>query len=308
MAEADEEGQITRAYGFNPHTQQARTNEEDEDAEEGSLWSTDSIWQADLAAGQSLKEASYHYLVTDHLGVPVLALNKAGEATWKARYEAFGKARIDHASTAQINLRLPGQYFDAETGLHQNWNRDYAPGIGRYVQADPIGLAGGLNVYQYAYGNPGAYIDPNGEFALVGAVVGGALNFGWQLWQNGGRLECINIGDVVNWAAIGSGFGGIVRSGINLGFRAEMGKWGAKGSWTNARYKVPHFHIDGGPGLVKHHLPFQAVPWIKNFISLYKRKALGDNVYYFYDMAIGASSIISGAVAYKLKPNNACAC
>ena len=76
--------------------------------------------------------------------MPVLALNKAGETTWKARYEAFGKARIDHASTAQINLRLPGQYFDAETGLHQNWNRDYAPGIGRYIQADPIGLAGEL--------------------------------------------------------------------------------------------------------------------------------------------------------------------
>ena len=99
---------ITRAYGFNPHTQQARTNEEDEDEQEGSLWSTDPIWQADLAAGQSLKEASYHYLVTDHLGVPVLALNKAGEATWKANYEAFGKARINPASTAQINQRLPG--------------------------------------------------------------------------------------------------------------------------------------------------------------------------------------------------------
>ena len=164
MAETDEEGRITRAYGFNPHTQQARTTEEDEDAEEGSLWSTDPIWQADLAAGQSLKEASYHYLVTDHLGVPVLALNKAGEATWKANYEAFGKARVNPASTAQINLRLPGQYFDAETGLHQNWNRDYAPGIGRYVQADPIGLAGGVNVYQYAYGNPMVYYDPYGLF------------------------------------------------------------------------------------------------------------------------------------------------
>ena len=71
--------------------------------------------------------------------MPILALNKAGEATWKANYEAFGKARINPASTAQINLRLPGQYFDAETGLHQNWNRDYAPGIGRYIQADPLG-------------------------------------------------------------------------------------------------------------------------------------------------------------------------
>ncbi|WP_288923087.1 RHS domain-containing protein [uncultured Ottowia sp.] len=46
-------------------------------------------------------------MVTDHLGVPVLALNKAGETTWKANYEAFGKARIHPASTAQINLKLP---------------------------------------------------------------------------------------------------------------------------------------------------------------------------------------------------------
>ena len=135
------------------------------------------IWQADLAAGQSLKEASYHYLVTDHLGVPVFALNKAGETTWKARYEAFGKARIDNASTAQINLRLPGQYFDAETGLHQNWNRDYAPGIGRYVQADPLGIFWGMNVYQYAYGNPMVYIDTEGRLVQVLAwrFIGGAL-------------------------------------------------------------------------------------------------------------------------------------
>ena len=57
MAEADEESLITRAYGFNPNTQQARTNEEGEDAGEG-LWSTDPIWQAELNGKTSLKEAS----------------------------------------------------------------------------------------------------------------------------------------------------------------------------------------------------------------------------------------------------------
>ena len=57
MAEADEESRITRAYGFNPPPQQARTNEEDEDAGEG-LWSTDPIWQAELNGKTSLKEAS----------------------------------------------------------------------------------------------------------------------------------------------------------------------------------------------------------------------------------------------------------
>lgn len=48
---------------------------------------------------------------------------------------------------------LPGQHFDAETGLHQNWHRDYSPGIGRYVQSDPIGLDG-PSTYSYGAANP----------------------------------------------------------------------------------------------------------------------------------------------------------
>ena len=99
--------------------------------------------------------------------MPVLALNKAGETTWKTNYEAFGKARINSASSAQINLRLPDQYFDAETGLHQNWNRDYAPGIGRYVQADSIGLAGRINHCVYANGNSLVIIDPEKRHSIV---------------------------------------------------------------------------------------------------------------------------------------------
>jgi len=80
---------------------------------------------------------------------------------WQAAYLPFGQAQIV-TGTVTNNLRFPGQYFDAETGLHYNWNRFYDPEVGRYISADPIGLAGGMNLYAYVGGNPVNWIDPFG--------------------------------------------------------------------------------------------------------------------------------------------------
>jgi RHS repeat-associated protein len=70
----------------------------------------------------------------------------------------------------EYNLRFPGQYRDKETATNYNYFRDYDPSTGRYVQSDPIGLAGGINTYGYVGGSPLNTSDPTGlNPALRGA-------------------------------------------------------------------------------------------------------------------------------------------
>ncbi|MDP2827731.1 MAG: RHS repeat-associated core domain-containing protein, partial [Sulfuricellaceae bacterium] len=83
--------------------------------------------------------------------------------------EAFGKTLPNEdpdgdGNKFTLNLRFPGQYYDVESGLHYNHHRYYSPKLGRYMSADPIGLAGGLNLFGYAKQNPLRYVDPLGLF------------------------------------------------------------------------------------------------------------------------------------------------
>ena len=128
---------------------------------------TKPLWLAKVNINQTLQSASYHYLITDHLGTPQLAINGQGQQTWKMYSDAFGNTALDPNNQMTLNLRFPGQYYDQETGLSYNYQRDYNPKIGRYLQSDPLGLNGGINNFTYVENNPLKYVDFSGELVWV---------------------------------------------------------------------------------------------------------------------------------------------
>jgi RHS repeat-associated protein len=109
-----------------------------------------------------------YYVHPDHLGTP-RAITRPSDNLFMWRWDntdPFGNSLPNENPANQgvftYALRFPGQYYDAETGTHYNYFRDYDPTIGRYVQSDPIGLKGGPNTYAYVYDSPIRFSDPKG--------------------------------------------------------------------------------------------------------------------------------------------------
>jgi RHS repeat-associated protein len=118
------------------------------------------------------------YIYADQLNTPRLITSTSNSIVWRNdQNDPFNSGAANSSpsglGTFTFNLRFPGQYYDAETGLNYNINRDYDASTGRYVESDPIGLAGGsASTYGYVGGDPVSLVDPNGENALVGFEFG----------------------------------------------------------------------------------------------------------------------------------------
>ncbi len=109
-----------------------------------------------------------YFVFCNQVSAPTIVTDNAGEAVWSTQYDPYGAAEPISGQPFHMPLRLPGQYFDEEISLHYNRFRAYSAQLGRYLQPDPIGLEGGLNLYRYTH-NPlvavdvaglGGYCDP----------------------------------------------------------------------------------------------------------------------------------------------------
>ncbi|EJT83240.1 YD repeat-containing protein [Pseudomonas putida S11] len=105
------------------------------------------------------EEQKLYYFHTDQIGTPLELTNSDGKIVWQATYRSWGAIESLPINEIEQNLRFQGQYFDDETGLHYSTFRYYDPEIGRFATQDPIGLLGGINLYQYAV-NPLGWLDP----------------------------------------------------------------------------------------------------------------------------------------------------
>jgi RHS repeat-associated protein len=144
------------------------------------------------------------YVHTNHLGAPVKVTRPSdNKLAWRWDPDTFGSSTAtpnqnpSGLGTFIYNLRFPGQYYQAETGLFYNYFRTFDPQMGKYLESDPIGLdGGGYSTYAYANGNPISNTDPLGLYLrIVGstptnqAALEGALATLEQTFRGGGLVQ-----------------------------------------------------------------------------------------------------------------------
>jgi RHS repeat-associated protein len=150
-----------------------------------------------------------YYIEPDALGTPRVVIDPSRGAqgtavwNWELTGKAFGNTEPNQdpdgdATIFVLNMRFPGQRYDAASDLSYNYFRDYDPSTGRYVESDPIGLRGAISTYGYAHNNPKIWIDARGLSPITCANIqsrAGAGTVGTIQCDGSGGYEIVSCGN-----------------------------------------------------------------------------------------------------------------
>lgn len=133
------------------------------------------------------------YYAFDERGNVAQRISAAGAVTTSDLYDGYG-ARTSTVAVQPDPFGYGGEfgYFtDVETGLVLCTHRYYDPAAGRFVTRDPIGYAGGVNLYGYTGNNPGNETDPSGLMPPLALAGGGTLTGGTIVSAGGTTVAAI---------------------------------------------------------------------------------------------------------------------
>ena len=163
-----------------------------------------------------------HYFHCDQIGIPREMTDKDGNLLWFGNYTGWGRLKEETRVTdnAYQPFRLQNQYADRETGLHYNFFRYYEPDVGRFVNQDPIGLMGGMNLYQFAP-NTQQWIDHLGlDVNIIRSDR--SVTFILDISLNGRNVTNTDIENVKNGIERNWNAGGWKYGGCNIRFIANV--------------------------------------------------------------------------------------
>lgn len=172
---------------------------------------------------------STNFLHANYMGSIVAASNSV-QLLGRYEYAPYG-ATVGTPPPLDNAFRYTAREFESDD-LYYYRARYYDPTTARFIGEDPIGLAGGLNLYSYVGNEPINSTDPTGEVCPwcvavgVGALVGAASDLTLQLVETGGKLQCVNWGQVGVSAVVGAGLSGLGPTGWLLGRGGKAAKFG----------------------------------------------------------------------------------
>ncbi len=175
------------------------------------------VWSNGKLLAQVESNGTIRITHADELGKVLAFTDNSGTVTDEFAYQPYGKL-IARTGSTDSSFLLMGDYgvLHAGQGLYLTRHRAYNSNLARFLQTDPIGIAGGYNLYSFGEGSPSVFIDPSGQIAwwgtgLIGGGIGGVLGGAGAYYASDG-----------DWNAVKAGFWGGAASGFMIGSGAHL--------------------------------------------------------------------------------------